>query len=85
MHGDDFYVLGPRKAIDDMGDFLKSKYSLRESGRLGFGQGCDRTATILNRVVTLSVESNGRKMVTIEPDARHVEIILRSRVFSGKI
>ena len=65
VHGDDFYVLGPRRAIDQMGEVLKSKYSLRESGRLGFGHGCDRTATILNRVVTLSVDSGGRKVVTI--------------------
>ena len=83
VHGDDFYVLGPRKAIDQMGEVLKSKYSLRESGRLGFGQGCDRTATILNRVVTLSVDSGGRKLVTIEPDARHVQIILQSLGLAG--
>ena len=84
VHGDDFYVLGPRKAIDGMGDILKSKYSLRESSRLGFGRGCHRTATILNRVVTLSIDSDGRKAVTIEPDARHVEIVLRSLGLAGK-
>ena len=36
--------------------------------------------------MTLSWESNGRKQITIEPDARHVEIIiiLRSLGLGGK-
>ena len=37
VHGEDFYVLGPRKSIDEMNRVLGSKYSLRESYRLGFG------------------------------------------------
>ena len=84
VHGDDFYVLGPRASIDEMNRSLGSKYSLRESYRLGFGPEDDRTASILNRVVTLSWDADGRKQVTIEPDARHVEIIFRSLGLGGK-
>ena len=84
VHGDDFYVLGPRASIDEMNRILGSKYSLRESYRLGFGPEDDRTASILNRVVTLSWDDDGRKQVTIEPDARHVEIILRALGLGGK-
>ena len=84
VHGDDFYVLAPRAAVDEMSSVLKSKYNLRESFRLGFGEQDDKAATILNRVVTLSWSDDGRKQVTIEPDARHVEIILRSLGLNGK-
>ena len=59
-----------------MGANLRSKYDLRESYRLGFGDHCVREARVLNRVVTLSHE-NGRKAVRIEADARHVDLILQ--------
>ena len=75
-HGDDFYVLGTRQTVDEMGKTLRSKYDLREAYRLGFGDHCVREARVLNRVVTLSHE-NGRKAVRIEADARHVDLILQ--------
>ena len=46
VHGDDFYVLGPRQDLDDMTSLLKSKYSVRETHRLGFAQGCVQEAVI---------------------------------------
>ena len=75
VHGDDFYVLGSVQAVDSMAAALKSRYSVRESHRLGFGQGCTQHASILNRVVFLG-ELNGRRFVQIEADKRHTEIIL---------
>ena len=36
VHGDDFYVLADAKTLDEMGTLLASKYSVRESHRLGF-------------------------------------------------
>ena len=83
VHGDDFYVLGPRAAVDEMGRVLKTKYKLRESYRLGFGPKDDRTASILNRVVTVSEDAGGRRQVVVEPDARHVKIILKSLGLNG--
>lgn len=77
VHGDDFYVLGTQSAIDRMAGALKSKYSVRESHRLGFQPNCTQNATILNRVVSLG-EQGGRRFVQIEPDQRHVEIIVSS-------
>jgi len=82
VHGDDFYVLGPRRAVDHIGKVLGSKYSVRESHRLGFGDHCTQTATVLNRVVTLGDE-HGRRFVQIEPDARHVELILLALGLEG--
>jgi len=78
VHGDDFYVLGSKGAIDDMAALLASKYSMRESHRLGFSEGCEQAATVLNRVVSLGRGDDGRKFVRIEPDHRHVELILQA-------
>ena len=75
VHGDDFYVLGPTYAVDKVKDMLNHKYQMRESHRLGFGEGCTRKATVLNRVVSLG-ETGGRRWVRIEPDKRHIELIV---------
>ena len=77
VHGDDFYVLGPVAAVDKMKELLGSKYQMREAHRLGFGEGCVRSATVLSRVVQLGHEG-GRRWVQIEPDKRHVELILQT-------
>lgn len=78
VHGDDFYVLGNRSALDHINGVLGSKYSLRESHRLGFGSHCSQAATVLNRVVTLGRGEDGRKYVQLEVDTRHVDLIVRS-------
>ena len=59
-----------------MAELLRSKYKMRESHGLGFRSHCVREAVVLNRVVTLGAGADGRHFVRIEPDARHVEIIL---------
>ena len=80
VHGDDFYVLATANGLDELNDLLASKYIVRETHRLGFGPGCVREATILNRVVRLGYE-DGRKYVQIEPDARHVQLIHKTLGF----
>ena len=82
VHGDDFYVLGPRKAVDEMEHLLRTKYSCRLSHRVGFGSHCQKTATVLNRVVSVGREG-GRKYVQIEPDARHTDLIVNSLGLDG--
>lgn len=77
VHGDDFYVLGSVEAVGKMKELLGSKYQMREAHRLGFTTGCKRSATVLNRVVELG-ETDGRSWVRIEPDRRHVELILQT-------
>lgn len=78
VHGDDFIVCGPRKALDEMNQLLKSKYSVRESHRLGFSEGCTRSATVLNRVIILDLGDSGRKFVQFELGQRHVDLIVQS-------
>lgn len=67
VHGGDFCVRGPRASIDEMSATLKSKYNLRESYRLGFGEGDDKASTILNRVVTLAWGDDGRSKSFLSP------------------
>ena len=74
-HGDDLYVLGRRRDLDDMIALLNSKYSVRETHRLGFSKYCVQEAVILNRVVKLGRDESGRKFVQVEPDARHVPLV----------
>ena len=83
VHGDDFYVLGPVEAVDKVKELLGSKYQMRESHRLGFTTGCVQEATVLNRVVRLGT-TDGRRWVRIEPDKRHVELIVQGVGLSMK-
>ena len=78
VHGDDFIVLGPKLALDAMNALLKSRYSVRESHRLGFGPGCSKEATILNRVISLGQDGSNRKWVQFEADQRHVDLVLQA-------
>lgn len=78
VHGDDFFVLGTHSQLDEMGKLLASKYSVRESHRLGFGEHGCRGSTILNRVVKLQLDGGSRKEVLVMADQRHVEIVHQS-------
>ena len=83
VHGDDFYVLANRRTLNHLSELLKSKYNVHESHRLGFGSHCEQ-AHVLNRVVTLGVDdSTMKRYVQIEPDARHIELIIRSLGLEG--
>ena len=83
VHGDDFAVVGSRRALDRMGKTLSRKYSMRESHRLGFGSHCERHAELLNRVVSVGTDSGGRRYLKVEPDIRHAELVLRNLGLEG--
>ena len=61
VHGDDFYVLGRRRDLDDMTALLKSKYSVRETHRLGFSKDCVQEVVIHNRVVKFGRDESTRR------------------------
>ena len=82
-HGDDFVVVGSRRALDRMGKTLSWKYTMRESHRFGFGNRCERHAELLNRIVSVGTNSDGRRYVRIEPDIRHAELVLRDLGLEG--
>ena len=56
---------------------------MRESHRLGFGSHCERHAELLNRIVSVGTDSDGRRYVMIEPDIRHAELVLRDLGLEG--
>ena len=60
-----------------MGKLLGSKYSARESGRIGFGDHCAKDAAILKRVVRVGTESDRKKLCEIESDPKHIEGVLK--------
>ena len=57
VHGDDFYVVADRSALDRLAETLGSRYEMRENARLGFSEHCTDHAVVLNRVVTLGTEN----------------------------
>ena len=83
VHGDDFVVVGSRRALDQMGKILSGKYSMRESHRVGFSNHYGRHAELLNRTVSVGTESDGGRYVRIEPDIRHAELVLRDLGLEG--
>ena len=83
VHGDDFAVVGSRRALDRMGKTLSGKYSMRESHQHGFGSHCERHAELLNRIVSVGTDSDGRRYVRIEPDIRHAELVPRDLGLEG--
>ena len=56
---------------------MSSKYSMRESNRLGFGTHCTRSAHLLNRIVVAGEDQDGQRYVESQLDARRVEMALR--------
>ena len=86
VHGDDFAVVGSvgsRRTLDRMGKTLSGKYSMRESHRLGFGSHCESHAELLNRIVSVETDSDGRRYVRIEPDIRHAELVFSNLGLEG--
>ena len=58
---------------------------MRESHRLGFGSHCERHAALLNRIVSVGTDSDGRRYVSIELDIRHAELVLRNLGLEGSM
>ena len=56
---------------------------MRGPHRLGFGNHCERHAELLNRIVSVGKNSDGRRYVRIEPDIGHAELVLRDRGLEG--
>ena len=83
VHDDDFVVAGSRRALDQTGKTSSGKHSMRESHRLGFGNHCERHAELLNRIVSVGTDSDGRRDVRTEPDIRHAELVPRDPGLEG--
>ena len=76
VHGDDFLVLSDSQGLQEIDDLLRSAYELKRLGTLGFEEGDDREIHFLNRLIRVG-KHNGRQAVFLEPDRRHVDLLIR--------
>ena len=77
VHGDDFVLLADDGEIKAVEQLLKSKYTVKVVSVIGDGSS-QQEALILNRIVrNVQPNATNRMAVEIEPDQRHVDILLR--------
>ena len=82
-HGDDIVIVGEEGPSEQVYKALSDKMILKKRAVLGFGDGHDKTISLLNRIITLEVDA-GRRRVVYEPDPRHIEILLHQFGFGNK-
>ena len=71
-HGDGFTTVGPKSSLDWFVEYLKTKYELKESARMGPAADDDKEGRVLNRMVRWSEEG-----LEYEGDPRQVERLVR--------
>ena len=77
VHGDDFVLLADDEEIQVVEQLLKSKYTVKVVSVIGDGS-LQQEAVILNRIVRYVPPNKANRMaMEIEPDQRHVDILLR--------
>ena len=77
VHGDDFVLLADDGEIKAVEQLLKSKYTVNVISVIGDGD-LQLEAVILNRIVRYVPSNEANRMaMEIEPDQRHVDILLR--------
>ena len=52
VHGDDFTILGSRKALDWYKAQIENKFEIKYKGRMGPGKDDIKSVRILNRIIT---------------------------------
>jgi len=80
VYGDDFTVLGSEQELDWFRKQMKKRYEVEFKARLGYGQGDDKSVSLLNRPIELLPSG-----ISYEADQRHVEIIRRDLGIGDKV
>ena len=79
VHSDDFVCLSDDDGLKHIDSLLKSKYTTKDMGTLGFEDSDVKSLLLLNRVFTvgvdLAVDQTGQYL-DIEPDLRHAPLII---------
>ena len=75
MHGDDFVCLSDDDGLKHIDSLLKSKYTAKDMGTLGFEDSEVKSLLLLNRVFRVGVDQTGQYL-DIEPDLRHAPLII---------
>ena len=77
VHGDDFLALGDQKHLSELEDLLRKSYELKCLGIIGDHPEDKTEIHFLNRLIRCG-ESEGRPAAWIEPDRRHVDLLIQS-------
>ncbi len=75
VHGDDFVCLSDDDGLKHIDGLLKSKYTAKDMGTLGFEDSDAKSLLLLNRVLRVGVDQTGQYL-DIEPDVRHAPLII---------
>ena len=75
VRGDDFVCLSDDDGLRHIDSLLKSKYTAKDMGTLGFEDSDVKSLLLLNRVFTVGVDQTGQ-YIDIEPDLRHAPLII---------
>ena len=76
MHGDDFVCLSDDDGLKHIDSLLKSKYTAKDMGTLGFEDSDVKSLLLLNRVFRVGVDQTGQYL-DIELDLRDAPLITR--------
>ena len=75
VHGDDFVCLSDDDGLKHIDSLLKSKYTAKDMGTLGFEVSVVKSLLFLNRVFRVGVDET-EQYLDIEPDLRHAPLII---------
>ena len=77
VHGDDFLAVANDEGLKYLDSVLQKAYALKRLGTLGDGPGEDQELSFLNRIVRLTKDDEGRRMIEIHADPRHSELVVQ--------
>ena len=75
VRGDDFVCLSDDDGLKHIDSLLKSKYTAKDMGTLGFGDSDVKSLQLLNRLFRVGVDQTGQYL-DIDPDLRHAPLII---------
>ena len=75
VHGDDFVCLSDDDGLEHIDSLLKSKYTSKDMGTLGFEDSDVISLLLLNRVFRVGVDQT-EQYLDIELDLRHAPLII---------
>ena len=77
VHGDDFLALGNQKHLNELEELLRKSCELKCLGIFGDQPEDKKEIHFLDRLIRCG-ESEGRPAVWIEPDRRHLNLLIQS-------
>ena len=75
VHGYDFVCLSDDDGLEHVDSLLKSKYTAKDMGTLGFGGSDVKSHLLLNRVFRVGVDQT-EQYLDFEPYLRHAPVII---------